>query len=552
MKKLLPILFIAGIAFGFAISETTKLFDQSDIKASQRLIGVNFTDAEIDTMLTYLERNRKGFDSMRTRKLNPNVVPSMVFTPFPVGIEIPQNAGPIDWSIDESIKLPKKREELAFYPIWKLAGLIKSKKITSLELTQLYLDRIKKYDDQLLSFVTVTEDLAIAQAKKADQEIAAGQYRGILHGIPYGVKDLAAVPNYPTTWGAEAYKDQVINETATLVQKLEDAGAVLLGKLVSGTLARGDVWFGGKTKNPWDLEQGASGSSAGPGSATSAGLVAFSIGTETLGSIVSPSTRCGISGLRPTYGRVSRAGVMALSWSMDKAGPMCRDARDCAIVLDAIRGVDGVDMTVVDAGFGYAENADISNMKIGYFYEQFENDSSDNSVNNDKTLEIIRSMGMTPEKVELPKDFPFNAFDIILRAEAGAFFDELILTRRDSLLVEQHKGSRANSLRQARFIPAVEYLQANRHRRNLIEDMHAKMQGYDIIISPTFGGRQLQITNLTGHPAMAIPNGFDEKGRPTSITLVANFFDEEKLISFAEAFQAATDFEEKHPPLFMD
>ncbi|MEQ8713082.1 MAG: amidase [Cyclobacteriaceae bacterium] len=552
MKKIIPLLFFAGIALGFAVSETTKLFDQSDIKASQRLIGVDFTDAEIDTMLTYLERNRKGFDSMRTRKLNPNVVPSMVFTPFPVGMDIPENEGSINWEIDESIKLPKKRKELAYYPVWKLAGLIKSRKITSLELTQLYLDRIKKYDDQLLSFITVTEDLAIAQAKRADEEIDAGNYKGILHGIPYGVKDLAAVPNYPTTWGAEAYKDQVIDETATLVQKLEDAGAVLLGKLVSGTLARGDVWFGGKTKNPWDLEQGASGSSAGPGSATSAGLVAFSIGTETLGSIVSPSTRCGITGLRPTYGRVSRTGVMALSWSMDKAGPMARDARDCAIILDAIRGIDGVDMTVVDAGFGYSKNVDISDMKIGYFYEQFENDSSDNSVNNDATLEIIRSMGVNLEKVELPKDFPFNAFDIILRAEAGAFFDELVLTRRDSLLVEQHKGSRANSLRQARFIPAVEYLQANRHRRLLIEDMHEKMQGYDLVISPTFGGRQMLITNLSGHPAMAIPNGFDEKGRPTSITLVGNFFDEAKLIAFAEAFQAVTDFEEKHPPLFMD
>ncbi len=552
MKKIIPLLFLAGIALGFAVSETTKLFDQSDIKASQRLIGVDFTDAEIDTMHTYLERNRKGFDSMRTRKLNPNVVPSMVFTPFPVGIDIPENEGSIDWEIDENIKKPKEKKDLAYYPVWKLAGLIKSRQITSLELTQLYLDRIKKYDDKLLSFITVTEDLAIAQAKRADKEIAAGNYKGILHGIPYGVKDLAAVPNYPTTWGAEAYKDQVIKETATLVQKLEDAGAVLLGKLVSGTLARGDVWFGGKTKNPWDLEQGASGSSAGPGSATSAGLVAFSIGTETLGSIVSPSTRCGITGLRPTYGRVSRAGVMALSWSMDKAGPMARDARDCAIILDAIRGIDGVDMTVVDAGFGYSKNVDISDMKIGYFYEQFENDSSDNSVNNDATLEIIRSMGVSLEKVELPKDFPFNAFDIILRAEAGAFFDELVLTRRDSLLVEQHKGSRANSLRQARFIPAVEYLQANRHRRLLIEDMHEKMQGYDLVISPTFGGRQMLITNLSGHPAMAIPNGFDEKGRPTSITLVGNFFDEAKLIAFAEAFQAATDFEEKHPPMFMD
>jgi Asp-tRNA(Asn)/Glu-tRNA(Gln) amidotransferase A subunit family amidase len=537
MKKHIWLLFVAGIFFGFVISQKTGSISRKEIRAAQNLFNLNFSKAEIDTMISYLESNRKGYDSMRMYHLENDVAPAVSFDPYPIDLIIQSSNGKNIWEIDESIQIPENREAIAFLSIVELAGLLKSKKITSLELTTIFLERIRKYDGQLLAFITVTEELAIKQAKKADEEISLGNYKGPLHGIPYGVKDLASVPGYPTTWGAAPYKDQVIDQTATVVQKLEDAGAVLLGKLVSGSLARGDVWFGGKTKNPWDLSQGATGSSAGSGSATSAGLVAFSIGTETFGSIISPSTRCGVTGLRPTFGAVSRAGVMTLSWSMDKVGPICRFASDCAIVYDYIRGKDNLDRSVQDFAFDYAKYSDIRKLKVGYVAASFDSDTVGNNIHNRRTMDEFRALGIDPVKVDLPENYPFPVFDIILRAESGAFFDELILSGKHSEMVEQHKGSRANSLRQSRFIPAIEYLQANRHRRLLIEETHQILKEFDVIISPTFGGRQMLITNLTGHPALSLPNGFDDKGRPTSITLIGNYFEEAKLISLAEAFQ---------------
>lgn len=537
MKKHVWLLFVVGIFFGFVISKKIDSISRKDIRAAQNLLNFNFSKAEIDTMISYLESNRKGYDSMRKYHLENDVTPAVSFDPYPIDLIISPSDGNHDWGIDESIILPENREEIAFLSIQQLAGLLKSKKLTSLELTEIYLQRIKKYDAKLLAFITVTEELAIKQAKNADEEISNGLYRGPLHGIPYGVKDLASVPGYPTTWGSEPYKNQVIDQTATVVQKLEDAGAVLLGKLVSGSLARGDVWFGGKTKNPWDLNQGATGSSAGAGSATSAGLVAFSIGTETLGSIVSPSTRCGVTGLRPTFGAVSRTGVMTLSWSMDKVGPICRSSSDCAIVFDFIRGKDNSDRSVQDASFDYGKYTDLKNLKIGYLAALFESDSVGNNIHNQRTLNEFKALGIDPMVVLLPVGYPFEVFDIILRAESGAFFDDLILSGRHGDMVEQHKGSRANSLRQSRFIPAVEYLQANRHRRLLIEETHQILKEFDVVICPTYGGRQMLITNLTGHPALSLPNGFDEKDRPTSITLIGNYFEEAKLIALAEAFQ---------------
>lgn len=537
MKKRFWFLFLAGVFSGFIISQNFEAINSTDVKSAQKIMNLSFGDAEIDTLLSYLEDNRKGYDSMRTFPLGNEIVPAMSFDPYPMDLLINPSKGLNQWEVDENVKLPKDKESIAFLSIMELAGLIKSRQITSVELTELYLERIKKHDPKLLAFITITEDLAREQARRADAEIASGNYKGPLHGLPYGIKDLAAIPNYPTTWGAAPYKDQVINETATVAKKLEEAGAVLLGKLVSGSLARGDVWFGGKTKNPWDLSQGATGSSAGSASATSAGLVAFSIGTETLGSIISPSTRCGVTGLRPTFGAVSRSGFMTLSWSMDKVGPICRNATDCAIVYDYIKGQDQADRSVQDAAFNYPEAVNLKDLKVGYFFSQFEADTTANRVHNERTLAEFRKIGIDPEKVEMPDGYPFKVFDIILRAESGAFFDELLLSGRDSLLEEQHKDSRANSLRQSRFIPAVEYLQANRHRRLLIEEMQELIEEYDVIISPTFGGQQMLITNLTGHPALSLPNGFDEKGRPTSITLVGNYFEEGKLIALAEAYQ---------------
>ena len=537
MRKYLWLLFVLGVMFGFVLAKNTGPILRDDVLAAQKLINLDFSDDEVDTMLSYLEDNRKGYDTMRTFSLENDIEPAVSFDPYPMDLEIVPSKGLHVWQVDENVKLPKDKDAIAFLSIRELAGLIKSRQISSVELTKIYLERIKKYDPKLQAFITVTEDLALSQAQKADEEISMGKYKGPLHGIPYGIKDLAAVPGYPTTWGAAPYKDQVINETATVAKKLEEAGAVLLGKLVSGSLARGDIWFGGKTKNPWDLNQGATGSSAGSGSATSAGLVGFSIGTETLGSIISPSTRCGVTGLRPTFGAVSRTGFMTLSWSMDKVGPICRFATDCAIVYDYIRGQDGRDRSVQDVSFELLGVSDLKNLKVGYFYSQFESDTSSNHIHNQRTLEEFSKLGIELEKAELPKDYPFNVFDIILRAESGAFFDQLILLGRDSLMVEQDKGSRANSLRQSRFIPAVEYLQANRHRRMLIEEMHRMIKEYDVVISPTFGGRQMLITNLTGHPALSLPNGFDKKGRPTSITLVGNYFDEAKILALAEAYQ---------------
>jgi Asp-tRNA(Asn)/Glu-tRNA(Gln) amidotransferase A subunit family amidase len=537
MKKHGWLLLIIGVIFGFTLAQSAGKITRKQVIAAQNLIGISFDHKAIDTMLEYLTSNRKGYESMRNHFLDNSVSPALIFDPIPTDYQLTKNEGLNTWKINESATLPLDLDELAFYPILDLAGLIKTGKISAEALTRLYLNRIKKYDGKLLSFVTVTEELALKQAQKADEELAKGIYRGPLHGIPYGLKDLAAVPRYPTTWGAAPYKDQILDQTATVVRKLEEAGAVLLGKTVSGSLARGDVWFGGKTKNPWDLEQGATGSSAGSGAATAAGLVAFSIGTETLGSIVAPSTRTGSTGLRPTYGAVSKHGFMVLSWSMDKVGPICRSAVDCALVFDFIRGIDPLDRSTKEAGFRPLTDQDPSQMKIAYFKELFEKDSTSTGQNNKRTLEEFAQMGIQLIPVTMPSNFPFEAFDIILRAESGAFFDELLRSGGVDRLEEQHEGSRANSLRQSRFIPAVEYLQANRHRSLLIEAFHQLIKEYDLILSPTYGSNQLLLTNLTGHPALSLPNGFDDKGRPTSVTLVGNYYGEDQLISLAHAYQ---------------
>lgn len=502
-------------------------------------------------MHDYLLENRAGYDSLRTFKTPYETFPAMMFDPHPIGFQFPEKKTNPEFQIPEGVELPEDLQEVAFYSIPQLASLLKNRKITSEQLTNLYLDRIRRYDAQLLSVITITDSLALAQARRADQELAAGKYRGILHGIPYGVKDLMAVPGYPTTWGSQPYRDQVIDLTATVVQKLEAQGAVLVAKLVSGALARGDVWFGGQTKNPWDLTQGASGSSAGSSAAASAGLVAFALGTETLGSIVGPSSRTGVTGLRPTYGRVSRHGVMSLSWSMDKIGPIARSAEDCAIVFEAIYGKDSLDPSTNDIPFNHSEKP-VSQLRIAYLKGVIEKDTSANGANLRASLEVIKGFGVTLDSIAFPSNYPYSVFDIILRAEAGAFFDELVRSGQVDTMVEQHKSSRANSLRQSRFIPAVEYLQANRQRRLLIEEVNALFSQYDVIIAPTSDSRQLMGTNLTGNPVICLPNGLDKKGRPTSFTLIGNLYDEGSILSLAKAFQDATDFEEKRPTLFLD
>ncbi|MFK7904828.1 MAG: amidase, partial [Chitinophagales bacterium] len=359
----------------FNTSETEKLFDLS------------LTQSERDTMQADLEEQLQAYKALHKYSIGNEIPPALQFNPIPLGFEISNKQETIDWNLEEKVELPENTKDLAFYPVHKLAVLIKNQKITSEELTRLYIERLKQYGDTLQCVITLTEELAIQQARKADAEIKAGKYRGPLHGIPYGAKDLLAVEGFKTTWGATPYKEQEIKATATVVQKLEEAGAVLVAKLTLGALAWGDVWYGGTTKNPWNLEQGSSGSSAGSAAATSAGLVAFAIGTETHGSIVSPSTRCRVSGLRPTYGRVSRHGAMALSWSMDKVGPICRSAKDCALVFEVIRGMDKNDPTLFEADFNYKPIADLSKLKVGYFKNLFEEDYS-NKENDQASLEV--------------------------------------------------------------------------------------------------------------------------------------------------------------------
>ena len=543
-KILIAISILLGIT---ACHDSKSNFSKSDVQNAQGLIGVSFSKQDLDTIYPYLQKNRAGYDSLRSHSIPIEVMPAIRFDPIPHGFELKPQGPPPVWTIPDSIELPKKRAELAFYSIPQLASLIKNQKISAVELTAFFIERIKKYDSVLQATITITEEMALKQAKMLDKELENGIYRGILHGIPYGVKDLMAVEGYKTTWGAKPYKDQELEVTATVVKKLQEAGGILIAKLVSGSLARGDVWFGGKTKNPWDIKEGASGSSAGSGAATSAGLVPFALGTETLGSITSPSTKTGITGLRPTYGQVSRHGVMSLSWSMDKVGPMAKTAEDCAIVYSIIKGIDSKDLTTTDYPFGFDGKKDFGSLSVGYLKEDIEKDTTKHCDNLQKAVAKFKSMGVTLKEVKLPENFPFKSFDVILRSEAGAFFDELVRSGDVDEMVEQDQKSRANSLRQSRFIPAVEYIQANRHRQLLIEKMDALLKDFDVIISPTFGNRQLLITNLTGHPAVSVPTGLDYEKHPTSMTLVSNLYDEASMLLLAKAFQDSTEFDELHP-----
>ncbi len=550
------VILIPGLVFIMLFSackkqdEDKKAVTTDQVAYAEKLAGLNFDQPERDSLISNVQSQLEQYKTMREIDLSNSVAPAMIFNPIPGWLNINTQQKKINWDIPENIDIPKNKAELAFYSVPELASLLKSGKITSFELTQLYLDRLKKYGDTLKCVITLTEDMALEQARKADKEIASGKYRGLLHGIPYGLKDLVQVEGYKTTWGAAPYKEQQLDGNATVYKKLEEAGAVLVAKLSMGALAWGDVWFGGVTKNPWDLEQGSSGSSAGPASAIAAGLVGFSIGTETWGSIVSPSTRCGVTGLRPTFGRVSRAGTMALSWTMDKIGPICRTAKGCAIVFDAIKGKDDIDLTVKDFPFNFNGTAEITNLKVAYLKDLFKRDYNGRS-HDSLTLETFRKMGVEMDAIQLPDSIPVNALNFILYAEAAAAFDKLTRSNRDDELTRQIKNAWPNVFRSARFIPAVEYIQANRFRRILMDEVNQLFQQYDVIITPSYGGNQLLMTNLTGHPCVVVPNGFDQEGHPVSISFIGNLYREGPLLEMANAYQEATDFEDKKPELFL-
>jgi Asp-tRNA(Asn)/Glu-tRNA(Gln) amidotransferase A subunit family amidase len=544
---MLPVAVVAAFIAG-AAAERAGL-TASHVLEAGRLIGLEFSEAERDSMLDDLEDNLESYVTLRGIEIDNAIPPSLVFDPLPSGFVPEPGGSKLVLAPPVTTAVPANPQDLAFYSVRDLAELVRTRRVTSTQLTTMYLERLKRFGPRLECVVTLTEKLAMEQARRADEEIAAGNYRGYLHGIPYGAKDLLAVPGYKTTWGAQPYRDQVINDTATVVKKLEEAGAVLVAKLTLGALAWGDVWYGGRTRNPWNLDQGSSGSSAGSASATSAGLVAFAIGTETWGSIVSPATRCGVTGLRPTFGRVSRAGAMALSWSMDKIGPICRTVEDCAIVFEAIRGADGIDPTVRDGAFEYDHRVDFSGVRVGYLKSAFAEDYP-NHDRDAATLAKLMDLGAELVPVELP-DYPVYSLAFILSAEAAAAFDDLTRSGRDDEMVRQVKNAWPNVFRSSRFIPAVEYIQANRVRHEIIQGMGQVMESVDVYLSPSFGGGNLLMTNLTGHPCVVLPNGFDEKGAPTSVTFIGNLYGEATLLAVAGAYQRSTAFHENHPPAFV-
>ena len=531
------------------------------LQQAEKLIGIELTDAQEAMALGGVNRNLDSYETIRKIDIPLDTEPAIAFHPVRARKELYVPKTKFRFG---KVELPqfKSVEDLAFASVPQLAELLRTRKITSTELTQMYLARLKKYGPKLHCVVTLTEELALKQAAAADAEIKRGKYRGPLHGIPWGAKDLFATKGIKTTWGAEPYRDQVIDYDSTVVERLNDAGAVLVAKLSMGALAQGPRWFAGVTRNPWapeEAQQGSSGSSAGPASAIAAGLVGFSIGTETLGSIVSPSARCGVTGLRPTYGRVSRYGAMGLSWTMDKIGPMCRGVEDCAAALHAIYGPDGKDITVGDAPFNWNPDANISTLRIGYLKTEFDGPATPPTNEQQRTqaeqrravyktaLEVLEKAGAKLVPIELPR-FSTGSLRFILSAEAAAAFDDITRDGRVNQLSGQSPGDWPNTFRTSRFIPAVEYLRAQRARTLLMREMEKLMSQWDVFVSPAPGSASLLVTNLTGHPAVVLPCGF-VNNLPVAIMFTGGVYDEVSPLRVALAFERATKWHTMHPKL---
>ncbi len=522
----------------------------NDIRSAEKIISLNFTAAKEDSLAGQVRDRSKEYDKMHRFSLDNSIPMSMVQSPLLPYMDLSKKQLPVKFDVPAGVNMPVNKNDLAFYSIAQLASLIKSKKISSVELTKFFIDRLKKYGDTLQCVISFTEDIALLQAARADKEIAAGKYRGLLHGIPYGLKDLFAVRGTKTTWGAEPYKNQVIDNDSYVFSKLTEAGAVLVAKLTLGALAMDDYWFGGRTKNPWKMLEGSSGSSAGSAAATVAGLVPFAIGTETYGSIISPSTVCGATGLRPTFGSISRSGAMTLCWSLDKAGPICRSAEDAAIVFNYLHGTDGQDAAAVNMPFNYTGKADLSKMKIAYAKNYL--GKKDTLGNEDAALAVFAKAGAKLIPVDFPDTglYNFDIIGIVIGSESAAAFDGFTRSGLDDKMNRQGKGEWPNYFRAARFIPAAEYINANRHRYVLMQKVNEVIEKYDAIICPTWVGNQAAITNLTGHPAVSIPTGFDKNNAPTSITLVGKLYDEATILAIAKIYQDATQWNKMHPEFF--
>ena len=521
------------------------------VAEAEKIAGLEFTDAQREEIVKGLDTNLANLEQLRATPLPNSVSPALLFDPVPAGVQLPTQRRPMRLSVAPKVTRPANLDDVAFWSVRQLGELVRTKQVSSVELTEMYLARLRKHGPTLQAVITLLDERALAQARRADVEIKAGRYLGPLHGIPWGAKDLLAVKGHPTTWGAKPYETQVLDLDATVVSCLDEAGAVLVAKLTLGALAQGDQWYGGQTKNPWNLEQGSSGSSAGSSACVAAGLVGFAIGTETRGSIVSPATRCGITGLRPTYGRVSRHGAMALAWSMDKIGPLCRSVEDCAIVLEAIRGPDGHDRTVRDVPFNWDGTQKATALRVGYLKSAFEAERPDPATStktfDDAALGVLRWLGINPVPVELPSAYPVGAIGSLLGVEAAAAFDDITRDGRVSLM---ERSSWPATFRQNQLYPAVEYIQANRVRTLLMEATHEALRNFDVVVTPSSVGNQVALTNLTGQPCVVVPSGFRENGTPVSISFLGNLFGEAPALLLAKAYQDSTEFHLKRPAAF--
>jgi Asp-tRNA(Asn)/Glu-tRNA(Gln) amidotransferase A subunit family amidase len=529
---------------------------KDQVAAALKLLGLEFQDSEMESMLRGVNQALGNYESLRKLDIPLDTEPAFCFHPGLPGrqpIKGPQRfettipksgAAKAPSKLAPSNLAPSNLEDLAFWRVTELAPLIRSRAVSSTDLTKMYIERMKKYSPKLLCLITSTEDLAMDQAALADREIKSGHYRGPLHGIPFGLKDLFDTKGIPTTWGAEPYQNRVPDRDATVVERLRNAGAVLIAKLSMGALAQGGLWFKGMTKTPWNTEQTSSGSSAGSASSTAAGLVGFSLGTETLGSIVSPSQACGTVGLRPTYGRISRYGAMALSWTMDKIGPICRGVEDCAIVLNAVHGPDGRDRTVGADPFHWEPRRPLKSMKIGILQKDFDRASGDQKKVYDQALEDLKKAGAAMTPCEFQEDI--NMIRFLLTAEAGAAFDDITRDGRVRDLRGQGPGDWPNTFRASRLIPAVEYIRAQRGRTMLIEKFEKFMADWDAIVMPP--NSLLTTTNLTGNPQVVMKCGF-VNGLPRSISFLGKIYDEGSPLRVALAYEQVTEWHKKNPTL---
>ncbi|MEM7228274.1 MAG: amidase [Planctomycetota bacterium] len=514
------------------------------IEEAEKLAGVRYTADERRQILATIENDIEWFIKRRAVRLPNELAPAQTFDPRLPDVKYELNEAPSTFNIPERVALPVEEADIAFAPVTTLASWIRNRRITSRELTRLYISRLKQINPALKCVVSLLEESAMAQATAADDAMVRGEYRGPLHGIPWGAKDLFDTVAGRTTWGATPYKDRQATSDAAVVQRLAEAGAVLTSKLTLGALAYGDIWFNGRTNNPFNPAQGSSGSSAGSAAATAAGLVSFSLGTETLGSIVSPCMRCGTTGLRPTFGRVSRTGAMTLCWSLDKVGPIARTVEDCALILDAICGADTGDPSSTDMPFSFDTNRDPRELVVGYNPAWFDQGSDLDRA----TLDAARARGMQLREVNLP-DWPYDGLLPILMVEAASAFEDLTLSDEDDELVWQDDAAWPNLFRAARFTSAIEYVQANRFRRMVMRMMHDVMADVDVILAPSFAAGLLLITNNTGHPSLTLRTGFSDNGSPSGITLIGKLYDEGTLCNAGIALEQELDVWHRRPEL---